>query len=135
MSLVTLKTFDNAIDAHMVCSKLESEGINTFIFDENIVALNPLYNNLIGGIKVKISESDYDKTTEVLNEVKATPLTDENGKTITCPKCNAESISVGFKSMKDVGGILTLMFSFLLMVFPFYFKTVKKCDQCGFEFN
>jgi len=42
MKLVTLKTFDNSIEAHLLKVKLESEGIRCFIFDENIVSMNPI---------------------------------------------------------------------------------------------
>jgi hypothetical protein len=54
MDLVTVKTFDNPIDAHLLRIHLESEGIPCYIFDEEIVAIQPLFANAVGGIKVKI---------------------------------------------------------------------------------
>lgn len=32
--MVTLKTFDNLVDAHLLKTKLESEGVTCFLFDE-----------------------------------------------------------------------------------------------------
>ena len=58
MGLITFKTFDNSIDAHILKIKLESEGITCFLFDEHMVSVNPLYSQLIGGIKLKINEED-----------------------------------------------------------------------------
>ena len=49
-------------------SKLESEGISCFLFDENIVNLNPLYNMAVGGIKLKINRNDITAATEILNQ-------------------------------------------------------------------
>ncbi|PTM03401.1 MAG: hypothetical protein DA405_10495 [Bacteroidetes bacterium] len=53
MELVTLKTFDNLVEAHLIKSKLESDDLPCFLFDENIMALNPLYNLTVDGIKLK----------------------------------------------------------------------------------
>jgi hypothetical protein len=134
MKLVTLRTFDNAIDAHLICSKLESEGIQTFLFDENIISLNPLYSNMIGGIKLKIAEGELDHARKVLREVDASPLTDENDKVITCPKCQSENISIGHRSIKSFGGIISFIVALLFSVFPFY-NSVKQCKNCGYEFK
>jgi hypothetical protein len=134
MQLITLKTFDNAIDAHMVCSKLESEGIQTFLFDENIISLNPLYNNMIGGIKLKIAEDDLDQATKILTAMDASPLTDENDNVITCPKCNSQKVTPGHRSIKSFGGVIAFIISIAFLVFPFY-KSMKKCENCGFEFK
>ncbi len=58
MKLVTVQTFDNAIDVALLKSKLESEGVICYVFDEYTVTINPLLSNGIGGIKLKINEND-----------------------------------------------------------------------------
>lgn len=58
MAFVTLKVFQNSIDAHLLKTQLESEGIECFIFDEQMVTMNMLYSNAVGGIKLKIQEED-----------------------------------------------------------------------------
>ena len=52
MELITVKVFDSGIEAHILKARLESENIPCFIFDENIVTLNPLFNFAVGGIKL-----------------------------------------------------------------------------------
>ena len=47
----TLKIFENPIDAHLLKTKLESEGIDCYLIDENTVSVMPLYNITVGGIK------------------------------------------------------------------------------------
>ncbi|GHE67721.1 putative signal transducing protein [Roseivirga thermotolerans] len=135
MELITIKTFDNSIEAHMVKSKLESENIICFLFDENIVGLNPLYNVTVGGIKLKISKSDIEKATEVIEEIEKSALTNDQDETIKCAKCESEDIYSAFKSMKGTKGVLSAIISFLFMVFPIYYKTVYKCKKCGNEFK
>jgi len=58
MGLITIKTFPNAIEAHLLRTKLESEGIPCFVFDENIIGMNPFFNIAVGGVKLKIDDRD-----------------------------------------------------------------------------
>ena len=116
-------------------SKLESENIMCFLFDENIVGLNPLYNVTVGGIKLKINKSDTEKAAEIIEVTEKSALTNDQGGVIKCPKCESEDIYSGFKSMKGTKGMLSAIVSFLFMVFPIYYKTVYKCKNCGNEFK
>lgn len=135
MALITFKTFDNSIDAHILKIKLESEDITCFLFDENIVSINPLYSNLVGGIKLKINEEDLERAKEIVSELEQTPYTTEDEKVISCPRCQSTHIESGHKSMKSVGAVLSAIASFLLVIFPLYRKDVYKCKDCGNEFN
>ena len=134
MSLITLKTFDNSFEAHLLKSQLENEGIQCFIFDENMVSLNPLFNVTVGGIKLKINDADFDKASEILKLSSEARLTDENNEIVKCPECGSEDIYIGFKSMKGVKGFLSIVVSFIFSIFPIYYKTLNKCKSCGHEF-
>ena len=58
MTLVTVKTFDNSMDAHLLKSRIESEGVRCFLFDDETVTMNPLFAQAIGGIKLKVNQRD-----------------------------------------------------------------------------
>lgn len=135
MGLITIRTFDNSFEAHLLKCKLENEGIPCYIFDENTVSINPLYNITVGGIKLKINQADADKALEIINDVEEAKLTDDNNEVIKCPNCGSEEYYTGFKSMKGIKGFLSIIVSFLLVVFPIYYKTLNKCKSCGHEFN
>lgn len=135
MELITLKTFDNPIDVHILRARLESEDITCFIFDENIVSVNPLYNITVGGIKLKVREDQYQLALEVLKDIDGTPYTDDNEKKIVCPKCNSEDIESGFRSVKGIAGIVSMIISFLFTVFPIYLSSKYRCNNCGTEFK
>lgn len=135
MGLITFKTFDNSIDAHILKIKLESEGITCFLFDEHMVSVNPLYSQLIGGIKLKINEADLTHAKNVVLELEQTPYTTEDEQVIACPKCQSVRIESGHRSMRSVGAVISAIVSFLLVIFPLYRKSVYKCLDCGSEFN
>ena len=116
-------------------SKLESENIMCFLLDENIVGLNPLYDVAVGGIKLKIKNSDVGQATEIIEESVKSSITNDQGEVVQCPNCKSEDIYSGFKSMKGTKGILSAIVSFLFMVYPIYYKTVYKCKKCRTEFN
>ncbi len=135
MGLILLKTLDDGISAHILKTRLESEGIQCFIHDENIVTLNPLYNFAVGGVKLKVNEVDLERAVNVLKEIEETPYTDDEEEDICCPKCQSTELYADFKSMKNPAGVLAAITSFLLVVFPFYYKSVYRCKKCGTEFN
>lgn len=113
--------------------KMESEGIDVFIRDNNIVDSNPLYSNAVGGIKLFVKEEDLEKARLILSEVSQYSL-DENNQLIKCPKCNAEQVEM-VTSIKDIRSFLAFLFSVLVVYMPFYSKHKYKCQSCKFEFN
>ncbi|RYM33817.1 DUF2007 domain-containing protein [Brumimicrobium glaciale] len=135
MPLVTIMTSDNNIDIHMMKGKLESEEITCYVFDENIVTLNPLFNIAVGGIKLRVHELDAEKAKDIIKEINSTPSRDEFQNVIKCPQCGSESLYTNFRSMKGIFGLISAIISFILSIFPIYFKSVYKCKACDFEFK
>jgi DNA-directed RNA polymerase subunit RPC12/RpoP len=133
--MITIKTFDNPVEAHILKSRLESEGIHCYLFDENIVTLNPLYNQMTGGIKLNIMESDISKANEILTEIEKTPFTDENDEQIICPNCKSKNLYGGFRSMKGAKAIFSWIAALILMVLPIYYESVYRCKDCDIEFK
>lgn len=113
--------------------KLESEGIEVYIRDNNIVDSNPLYSNAVGGIKLFVKSEDFEKAQLVLSDVSQYSLNEKN-QLIKCPKCNAEQVEM-VTSIKDTRSFLAFLFSVLVVYMPFYSKHKYKCQSCKFEFN
>ena len=134
MNFITLKTFDNSIDANMLRCQLELEGIQSYLKDENTITTNPLYNIALGGIKLQVLEQDYTKAKTYLDELENTPYTNQENEIITCPSCKSTNIQAGFASYRDITGIISLFTAFVFMIIPFYNKKVYKCIQCDQEF-
>jgi hypothetical protein len=72
MELVTIGTFDNPLEANLLKLQLESFDIPAVLKDEQMVGLMPIYNITVGGIKVQVRSTDYDKAASLLKELKVT---------------------------------------------------------------
>lgn len=64
-------------DAQIAKSILDSAGIESFLADENLVRMDWLYSNLIGGIKLLVRDEDAETATKLLEE---SPLEEPEGE-------------------------------------------------------
>jgi len=135
MERIIIKVVDNVIDAHILTTRLDAEGIESFIYDEHIVTQNPLLNQAVGGIKIKVYQKDVERSKEILKEISDTPYLDEEEKEILCPNCSSKNITSGFRSMKGIKGIVSMFVAFILTVFPIYTNAVYRCNDCDEEFK
>ena len=67
---VVIAIFPQVIQAHIAKSRLEADGIEAFIRDENIVALNWLYSNAVGGVKLEVAAEDEKRARAILEPQK-----------------------------------------------------------------
>lgn len=135
MELITLKVFDTAIEAHIFQNKLDGEGITCYIFDENIVTLDPLLNFAVGGIRLQVNKQDFEKAKEILADIDNQPYTDNADQLIECPNCGSTKLYSDYKSMKDAKGFIAMVTAFIFSAFPLYSKSVFKCKECSTEFD
>ena len=133
-NLIKLIAFDNAIDANLLKLSLENEGIETYIFDENTVTIDPLISIAVGGIKVMVKESDVELAREVVKTLDNAKYVLENDEIVACPKCSSEHVHK-YTSMKSVNGLMVFIVSFILFVYPAYKQYIFKCDECGNKFD
>ncbi len=135
MPLITLKTFENPVEAHLLKSQLESEGINCFLFDEHTMGLIPFYNVTLGGIKLKIDQKDAKVALEIVDQNEMTDLLNEQNEPLVCPSCGSNKLYQNFRSFKGLSGFLYAAAALLLTIIPFYWKTVYRCKVCETEFK
>jgi len=64
---VPIQSFDNYIEANIIRSRLEQEGINCWLQDENSATITPFLADSIGGIKLMVPESQVDRAKELLS--------------------------------------------------------------------
>lgn len=68
MEFVLLQSFPSYIDAHILMGRLEEEGISCWLKDENIVTIDPLLTNAVGGIKLMVAATQYERALALLQE-------------------------------------------------------------------
>src|SRR5882672_7958262 len=66
--LEMVKRFRDLPEAFVAKSILDSAGIDCFLADENVVRIDWLYSNLIGGAKLMVRPEDLDEATQLLIE-------------------------------------------------------------------
>ncbi len=134
MNWKTFKIYDSLVQAHMMQGKLESEGIESKLVDHNIVGVDPLASFAVGGIKLQIQESDIERATQLIAEIEAKPITDDNDQIIHCPKCGSQNLASGYTSAKSTKGIIGALVGFLFTAHPLHIDTVYYCNDCKNDF-
>ena len=66
--LVTIRKFRDLPEALLAQGRLESSGIEAFLFDDNMVRMDWLISNLLGGVKLKVEEANVEIAEEILNQ-------------------------------------------------------------------
>ena len=139
--IATTCTFPH--EAHMIKSYLDSNGIETFLEDDMTVQVNVAYSNAVGGVKLLVKESDYDKSILLLKE--GGYIIDENVKENsedevtmieystdqkTCPFCQSENIGTN-KSLNSISRIFSTFLSVITFsgLDPIY-KSEYICFDC-----
>ncbi len=129
-----LKTYLYSSLAHLDFAKLSDEGIEALIKDENLVSINPVYAQAVGGIKLLVKDEDYTKALAVLNcneyELLKNEYPDEEiSEQIKCSNCGSINI---FQKGSWIVGIFFLILAFI----PF---TTKKstyiCLDCSHQWK
>lgn len=114
-----LAIFEFSTEAHIIKSKLDSEGLNTMLMDEKTIDSDPLISNAIGGVKLLVHNKDFEKATIIYNEIRVYQK-DKYGKDIFCPNCNSTRILIAPIQRKNI----------FYMLFPFFEKTKNICNNC-----
>ncbi|WP_338793298.1 hypothetical protein [Bernardetia sp. MNP-M8] len=127
MSLLTVKVFSTPTEAHLFKSRLENEGIDCYLFDENIGGMNITYDVALGGIKAKVNSADTEQVKKVLQKLEE----EQKAKDmfIKCPVCESTEHYENFTSIK---GWWAIIWAFLGIGRQ---TQNYKCKECGNEFE
>lgn len=66
--IIVFRRFENAIDANIVKTKLDANGIPCFLTEENLANLYPLQNFLAMGVRLHLFSKDVEWAQSVLND-------------------------------------------------------------------
>jgi hypothetical protein len=124
--MVTVQTFDNYFSASIILTRLQSEGVECYLKDENTVTIDPILCNAIGGIKLVVKKEDEAMVTKLLRGYHI-----EYMLSATCPECGSNSFAhiAKPKPSNYLTAILTWLFS-SYAVAPDY---VYQCGNCSYE--
>ncbi len=126
MELVTVRTFDDYFSANILLARLEHEGIECYLKDENTVTIDPILTNAIGGIKLQVKKEDFMEVNKMLSA-----WHQEYTLSAACPKCGSNSFN--YVTKKDVVNYLAAIFTWLLSSYAAAPNYVYQCGSCGYE--
>ena len=130
--LIQIANYQYASEAYLFKAKLQSEGIEVFLQNENTVNAEPAWSHAIGGVKLFVYSDDVMKAKQVLSSVLKYSLNDD-GTVLKCPECGGEKIEM-FTTIKDLKSFLAFVYAVFTFSLPFYTKHKYKCESCNFEF-
>lgn len=126
MSLITVGAFSKPEEAHLVRMRLEAGGVPAFVLDENMVQMDWLYSNAIGGVRLQIEEEDGERAREILEDTGEILPSDRP----VCPAC------ASLQTAPDETPRRLSFLSLALVGFPFLFARHRwKCGDCGQVWN
>ena len=130
--LVVIRRFSTVPEARVAQSVIDAAGIPCDLADDNIIAADWLYSNLVGGVKLRVP-ADRAEEAVVLLDTAAEPLDDPASGTehpfnsgdrcSACGVADFEALTQGRR-----GAIATLFFLGLPLV---RVQHVRRCRHCG----
>jgi hypothetical protein len=90
--LVTVATFYHPFVAHLFQGRLDEEGIESFIADEETVDVNWFYLVAVGWVKVQVREKDVARAIEIRRAAEKGQLAHETEPLFVCPRCGAADL-------------------------------------------
>lgn len=92
-NLVTVATFNSPAEAVLAKNQLEAEGIRAFLIDEESINMLWLLGTALGGVKLQVSEDQWEQADQILQERMAEPVDEEAAKEDWREECGEEGIS------------------------------------------
>jgi hypothetical protein len=130
--LVTIQRFRDLPEAWLAKGKLESVGIECVLADGNVVRMDWLLSNAIGGMRLQVKPEDAEAARAVLQEAIPAEFADEEaGEPYVQPRCpRCDSLDIGFETINRFWTYG------LWLILPFVIPIPKenwKCYSCGCE--
>jgi hypothetical protein len=125
-NLAVVAVFSTVFEADLAKARLEGEGIHAYIANGNLIVMNWLYSNAIGGVRLEVEHQNLAVAKEILalvgsNEFELESTDSDWG---VCPNCGSNRIE--FVQSKR-GFALT----WLLLGFPLLFPNERfTCHNC-----
>ncbi len=128
--LITLWRYRDLPEALIAHSKLDAEGFDCFLADDNILSLNWFLSTAVGGVRLRVREDDGESALAVLaQEIPASFTAEEIGEEYQQPACpNCGSLDVAFETMHKGIALVALWLLALPLPIP---RNSWKCQDCG----
>ena len=131
-SLIEIANYQFSSEAYLFKGKLESEGIEVFLQNENTINTDPLLSTALGGVKLFVNSEDVLQSRQILDSIPEYSV-DDKGELLSCPNCGSQKI-IMTTTIKDIKSFLAFIYGLLTLSMPLFSKQKYKCESCNFEF-
>ena len=132
--LVTVAVTTWPWEAHLLRSRLEAEGIPTFVADDQLISNAFAFSLLLGGVKVKVPSELREEAAAIVADCEAGAYAEElqpEFGTVEAPHCPACS-STRFVSEASPGSLAVLLLSYFCGGISYSpARHVHRCGDCG----
>lgn len=129
-SLKTITNYIDAIQAHIVKGKLNSEGIHASIAHEHHIWENWMISNAIGGVKIQVPESQVENAKKILADIDTGKFEIEDKSRLECPVCKSNNIVENKNSWR-----FAFIGLFALHIPIPYHRNKVKCNNCDYKWK
>jgi DNA-directed RNA polymerase subunit RPC12/RpoP len=129
MKFVMLRAYDHYVEAHLQLQRLEAEGIRAALQDEYTVSIDPVLSHAVGGIKIMVPESQWERARRLLEIWQ-----EEYDRAVACPACGHQGLE-RVSALKKPMNWITLLLTWLLGNYAVSSATVYRCVNCGQEWD
>lgn len=131
--LVTITSYSEPIEAHIVKGRLEAEGITAFIANEYHISVAWFLSSALGGVKILVHKQDQNKAENIIKSLRDGEYEKDLEKEINviesniCPNCGSED----YLSKFSLPLLLLVWLSLgLAVIFPIR-RNKHTCVECG----
>jgi hypothetical protein len=132
-TFVTIATYSQPLEARVALTRLEDSGIEAFLADENLVTINWMWSNAVGGIKLQVDVEDANRASEALalNAADgASADVEDSDSEDACPQCGSAAVG------QDRYHRRLVVTSWLVLPLPRPFLgSRRRCQACGLRWK
>ncbi|MFP9114862.1 DUF2007 domain-containing protein [Flavobacterium sp. RHBU_3] len=131
---IKIASFQYSAEALILKGRLEADGVEVFMKNNNTIDADPLMSNAMGGVQLFVRAEDAVKAKQVLEDISRYAV-DNSGNPMNCPNCDAAEVEV-MSTVRNGKGLLGFLFGTLLLgTLPPFIKYKYHCNNCGHEFE
>jgi hypothetical protein len=122
--LVIIAALDTPVKASILASRLEAEGIESFLADAETIAVHGLLAGAVGGVKVQVRASEARRAAAISAQVAL------EAARPPCPKCGSRDVR-----RKGLSIPATVLLVLSLGILSLFFPVVWKCSGCAHQWS
>lgn len=129
MEFIAIDAFNNYVEANIILGRLQEEGIECWLKDENTSTIMPIWNQATGGIRMMVAKTDVERALELLDQFR-----NEKKEKLSCPFCNSSNIEL-VSTPRKATNWLSAIITFSLGDYAMAVEKQYHCFNCKKEFK